>query len=134
MLDLMLPLPELSPVSGKTIVAKFDGGLLSSDGGILALREVEVLKFGPVIAKNLREARPRAHSRWHLDEMVISIVGGRMYMWRAVDSEGEVLEILVQPRRDRAAALRLIRNDQTSGLCAGGDHHRQTEVLRSRAS
>ena len=109
MLDLMLPLPELSPVSGKTIVAKFDGGLLSSDGGILALREVEVLKFGPVIAKNLREARPRAHSRWHLDEMVISIVGGRMYMWRAVDSEGEVLEILVQPRRDRAAALRLIR-------------------------
>jgi Transposase DDE domain group 1 len=41
MLDLMLPLPELSPVSGKTIVAKFDGGLLSSDGGILALREVE---------------------------------------------------------------------------------------------
>jgi len=39
--DPMLPLPELSPVSGKTVVAKFDGGLLSSDGGVLLLREVE---------------------------------------------------------------------------------------------
>ena len=68
-----------------------------------------VLKFGPVIAKNLRETRPKADNRWHLDEMVISIAGRRMYMWRAVDCEGEVLEILVQPRRDQAAALRLIR-------------------------
>ena len=41
MTDLMLPLPGLSPVSGKTVVAKFDGGLLSSDGGILVLREIE---------------------------------------------------------------------------------------------
>ncbi len=41
MVDFMLPLPGLSPVSGKTVVAKFDGGLLSSDGGILVLREVE---------------------------------------------------------------------------------------------
>jgi hypothetical protein len=41
MIDFMLPLPGLSPVSGKTVVAKFDGGLLSSDGGILVLREVE---------------------------------------------------------------------------------------------
>jgi hypothetical protein len=41
MIDLMLPLPGLSPVSGKTVVAKFDGGLLSSDGGILVLREIE---------------------------------------------------------------------------------------------
>ena len=39
--DPMLPLPGLSPVSGKSVVAKFDGGLLSSDGGVLALREVE---------------------------------------------------------------------------------------------
>jgi Transposase DDE domain group 1 len=41
MIDSMLPLPGLSPVSGKTVVAKFDGGLLSSDGGILVLREIE---------------------------------------------------------------------------------------------
>ena len=68
-----------------------------------------VLKFGPVIAKNLRGTRPKPHSRWHLDEMVVSIAGRQMYMWRAVDSEGEVLEILVQPQRDKAAAVRLLR-------------------------
>jgi len=68
-----------------------------------------VLKFGPIIANNLRESRPKAHCRWHLDEMVVSIAGRQMYMWRAVDSEGEVLEILVQPQRDKAAALRLLR-------------------------
>ena len=60
-----------------------------------------VHKFGPLIAKNLRETRPKPHSHWHLDEMVVSIAGRQMYMWRAVDSEGEVLEILVQPQRDR---------------------------------
>jgi putative transposase len=68
-----------------------------------------VLKFGPVFARNLRRLRPRASDTWHLDEMVVSIQGRRMYLWRAVDSEGEVLDMLVQPRRDRAAALRLLR-------------------------
>jgi len=68
-----------------------------------------VLKFGPIIAKNLRAIRPKPHSRWHLDEMMVSIAGRQMYMWRAVDSEGEVLEILVQPQRGEAAALRLLR-------------------------
>ena len=68
-----------------------------------------VLKFGPIIARNLRETRPKAHSRWHLDEMVVSIAGRQLYMWRAVDREGEVLEILVQPQRDKVAALRLLR-------------------------
>ena len=68
-----------------------------------------VLKFGPIVARNLREIRPKAYTRWHLDEMVVSIGGRQMYMWRAVDSEGEVLEILVQPHRDKAAALRLLR-------------------------
>src|SRR6266849_3632729 len=68
-----------------------------------------VLKFGPVVARNLRRVRPVPHSQWHLDEMVVSIAGRRMYMWRAVDSEGEVLEVLVQSRRDKAAAVRLIK-------------------------
>jgi putative transposase len=44
-----------------------------------------------------------------MDEMVVSIQGRRMYLWRAIDSEGEVLDLLVQPRRDTAAALRLMR-------------------------
>ena len=68
-----------------------------------------VLKFGPVIAKNLRGTRPKPHSRWHLDEMVVSIAGRQMYMWSAVDSEVEVFEILLQPHRDKAAAVRLLR-------------------------
>src|SRR5215210_526157 len=68
-----------------------------------------VLKFGPAFARNLRRLRPRTSDTWHLDEMVVSIRGRRMYLWRAVDSEGEVLDMLVQPRRDRAAALRLLR-------------------------
>jgi transposase-like protein len=47
--------------------------------------------------------------RWHLDEMVVRIAGKRMYLWRAVDHEGEVLDMLVQRRRDKHAALRLVR-------------------------
>jgi putative transposase len=69
-----------------------------------------VLKFGPAVARNLRRGRPTPHDRWHLDEMVVSIAGRRMYLWRAVDSEGEVLDVLVQPRRDKTAALKLLRN------------------------
>ena len=69
-----------------------------------------VLKFGPVIARRLqRQRRPRPSDRWHLDEMVVRIAGKRMYLWRAVDHEGEVLDMLVQPRRDTQAALRLMR-------------------------
>ena len=68
-----------------------------------------VLKFGPLIARNLRRGRLAPNDRWHLDEMVVSIAGRRMYMWRAVDSEGEVLDVLVQRERDKAAALKLLR-------------------------
>src|SRR6516162_2356237 len=80
-------------------------GLMVSDESIRRW----VLKFGPMIAKNLRAIRPRAYTRWHLDEMVVSLSGKQMYMWRAVDGEGEVLEILVQSQRDKAAAMRLLR-------------------------
>ena len=68
-----------------------------------------ILKFGPAVARNLRLARPKPDDRWHLDEMVVSINGRRMYLWRAVDSEGEVLDILVQQGRDKTAALNLLR-------------------------
>src|SRR3954452_11713052 len=67
-------------------------------------RWVEV--FGLLIAQRLRAMRPKSHSTWHLDEMFVSIGGKRMYLWRAVDAEGEVLDCLVQSRR---AALRLMR-------------------------
>jgi len=68
-----------------------------------------VTTFGPVIARRLRARRPTPHGRWHLDEMFAQIGGKQMYLWRAVDAEGEVLEVLVQARRDKAAARRLIR-------------------------
>ena len=68
-----------------------------------------VLKFGPAVAQKLRHARPKPDGRWHLDEMVVLINGQQMYLWRAVDSEGEVLDMLVQPRRDKAAAMKLLR-------------------------
>ena len=47
--------------------------------------------------------------RWHLDEVFVSINGRQLYVWRGVDSEGEALDIRVQPRRDRKAALKLMR-------------------------
>ena len=68
-----------------------------------------VLKFAPSIARRLRQRRPRPSDRWHLDEMVVRIAGKRMYLWRAVDHEGEVLDMLVQRRRNAWAALRLMR-------------------------
>src|ERR1700712_285081 len=68
-----------------------------------------VLTFGPVIARGLRARRPKPHSRWHLDEVFVRIGGQQVYLWRAVDAEGEVLDGLVQPKRDRRAAQKLMR-------------------------
>src|SRR4051812_23856602 len=68
-----------------------------------------VLKFGPGIARNLRRCRPRPRGRWHLDGMGGRMAGKRMYLWRAVDHEGEVLDVLVLRRCDKRAALRLMR-------------------------
>ena len=66
-------------------------------------------KFGQHFAHNLRQSRPAPTGRWHLDEMVVKIGGQRMFLWRAVDDEGEVLDMLVQKRRNKAAALKLLR-------------------------
>ena len=67
------------------------------------------LKFGGPIARNLRRMRPTPSDYWHLDEMVIVIRGKRHWLWRSVDNEGEVLDFLVQPKRNARAALKLIR-------------------------
>src|SRR6266481_3494605 len=68
-----------------------------------------VLKFGPAIVRRLRQRRPKPTAHWHLDEMVVRIAGKTVYLWRAVDHEGEVLDILVQRGHDKAAALKLMR-------------------------
>ena len=68
-----------------------------------------VLKFGVVFARKLRQRRPRTSSQWHLDEVVVVIGGKRFFLWRAVDDEGEVLDLLVQRRRDKTAAVTFLR-------------------------
>src|ERR671939_1455958 len=68
-----------------------------------------VRKFGPVFAQRLRARHPKPSRYWHLDEMVARIAGETVYLWRAVDHEGEVLDVLVQRRRDKVAALKMMR-------------------------
>ena len=68
-----------------------------------------VTKFGPAYARKIRKSRPQPHDCWHLDKMFVCIGGRQMYLWRAVDAEGEVLEILVQSKRNKRAALRMMR-------------------------
>jgi putative transposase len=76
------------------------------------------IKFGLAYAKTLRKTYPRADVRWHLDELFVSINGKSMYLWRAVDCEGEVLDVLVQSRRNKQAALKLMRKLlKSQGFC-----------------
>ena len=65
--------------------------------------------FGPMIAADLRRRRSKPHTTWHLDEVYLKIDGRLVYIWRAVDAEGEVLDVLVQTRRNKRAALKLMR-------------------------
>lgn len=66
-------------------------------------------KFGSLYALLLRRKRARIGSKWHLDEVFIKMNGVQHYLWRAVDENGVVIDILVQPKRDRWAALRFFR-------------------------
>src|ERR1700678_3937559 len=65
--------------------------------------------FGPMIAAALGKRRPKPYSTWHLDEVYLKIAGRMVYLWRAVDAEGEVLDVLVQSKRNKQAALKLMR-------------------------
>src|ERR1700753_1666929 len=66
-------------------------------------------KFAASFADRLRRRRPRPGDKWHLDEVFIRIQGGQPYLWRAVDQDGVVLDILVQARRDAQAAKRFFK-------------------------
>ena len=70
-------------------------------------------RFGPMFAAEIRKRRVHHRSysnwRWHLDEVFVRINGETHYLWRAVDHEGEVLEVFVTKRRDRKAALKFLR-------------------------
>jgi putative transposase len=85
---------------------------------ILAARGIDVshetvrqwgLKFGQAFANQIRRRLPRAGDKWHLDEVAVKIAGVQHWLWRAVDQDGTVLDILVQSRRDKRAAKRLLR-------------------------
>src|ERR1700677_2587840 len=84
--------------------------LLAERGIIVSYETVRrwVNHFGPRIATGLRKRRPRPHAFWHLDEMYLKIAGRMVYLWRAVDAEGEVLDVLVQSKRNKHAALKLM--------------------------
>jgi putative transposase len=110
-------------------------------------------KFGQVYANRLRRRRPRPGDKWHLDEVFLSINGERQYLWRAVDQDGHVLDILVQRRRDKHAAKKFFRKllkgltyvprviitDQLKSYEAAkreilpGVEHRQHRYLNNRA-
>src|SRR3954452_202025 len=66
-------------------------------------------KFGQSFANQIRCRLPRAGDKWHLDEVEVKIAGQKHWLWRAVDQTGMVLDVLVQRRRDKRAAKRLLR-------------------------
>jgi putative transposase len=66
-------------------------------------------KFGQQYANQLRRRRPRPGDKWHLDEVLLTINGERHYLWRAVDQDGNILDILVQRRWDKHAAKKFCR-------------------------
>jgi len=66
-------------------------------------------KFGKDYAKRIRARRGQLGDTWHLDEVYLSINGKLQYLWRAVDQDGSVLDILVQPHRDKKAAARFFK-------------------------
>ena len=111
------------------------------------------LKFGQAFANRIRRRLPRAGDERHLDEVVVKIAGVKHWLWRAVDQDGVVLDILVQRRRDKRAAKRLLRKllkrqcrpprvmitDKLAGYGAAkreimpGVEHRQHKGLNNRA-
>jgi len=85
--------------------------LLAERGVILTDETVRqwCQKFGQAYANRLRHRRPRPGDKWHLDAVFITINGVTYYLWRAVDQDGNVLDILVQSRRDKQAAKKFFR-------------------------
>jgi putative transposase len=85
--------------------------LLAARGIIVSHETVRqwALKFGQSFANQIRRRLPRVGEKWHLDEVALKIGGVKHWLWRAVDQTGIVLDVLVQHRRDKRAAKRLLR-------------------------
>ena len=84
-----------------------------------------VLKFGRAYARRIQRRRPRPTERWHLDEMVVVIRGRQFYLWRAVDSEGEVLRFPGSIPQERSGGNSADAETlEEAGLRAGDDCNR----------
>ncbi len=85
--------------------------LLAERGIIVTYESVRqwCVKFGPAYAHKLKKRQGRLGDAWYLDEVVISIHGEQQYLWRAVDQDGDTLDILVQQRWNKKAAVRFFR-------------------------
>ena len=85
--------------------------MLAMRGVVLTYETVRewCLKFGQSYANNLRRRSPRPGDTWHLDEVFLKVNGRIHYLWRAVDQDGDVLDILVQSNRDKKAAKKFFR-------------------------
>jgi putative transposase len=85
--------------------------LLAARGVIISREAIRlwVSRFGPHFADCIRRDRPRPNDKWHMDEVVITIRGKKHWLWRAIDANGDVLDILVQTRRNAKAAKRFFQ-------------------------
>ncbi|SNT76610.1 putative transposase [Paracoccus seriniphilus] len=87
---------------------------LLAERGVIVSREAVRLwvnRFGSQFAACIRRDRPRPHDKWHMDEVVVPINGVKHWLWRAIDGNGDVLDILIQPRRNAKAAKRFFGRD-----------------------
>ena len=85
---------------------------LLAERGVVVTREAVRLwvnRFGRHFAQCVRRDRPRPNDKWHLDEVVITIRGKKQWLWRAIEANGDVLDILVQTRRNAKAAKRFFQ-------------------------
>ena len=108
--------------------------LLAERGIIVSYEAIRLWcqKFGPAYARTLKRRQGRLGDTWHLDELFLTIQGRRQYLWRAVDQDGDVIDILLQPRRDRRAAERFFRKLLKSQGCV--PRKMVTDKLRSYAA
>src|ERR1700694_3454722 len=106
--------------------------LLAERGIVVSYETIRIWcrKFGPDYARKLKRRQGRLGDIWHLDEVFIRINGKQQYLWRAVDQDGDVIDILVQPRRDQRAAERFFR--RLPGTRTTSYHYRQTKELLGR--
>ncbi len=129
--------------------------ILAARGVVVSYESIREwgLRFGRMFANTLKRRRPRPGDKWHLDEVFIRIRGKLHYLWRAIDQDGNVLDILVQSRRSAKAAKRFFRKllrglqyvprvivtDKLRSYAAAKRHvlpgveHRQSRYLNNRA-